>query len=99
MSTKTTREVLDLIVAGEAVIAQAIYASWHIAREDRRLREGSAPDAPPQVREALRQAQEALARVRHMAHALANEWTCHCGDYVPAGTECEWCQGCGCCEC
>jgi hypothetical protein len=99
MSTMTTRGVLDFIKAGEDSIAQAIYASCYMARGDRRLYEWSEPDAPREVAVALRQAQEALARVRHVANALANEWTCHCGGYIPAGTECEWCQGCGCCEC
>ena len=71
---ETSLLVLNLLDSALGELAQARYASWHIAREDRHLHEWSAPDAPQEVVWAITNAISVLEQVIKQGKATSPAW-------------------------
>jgi len=70
IADQTTSRVLDLVVEAESAVFQALYEGSSKVREDRYRDINPAPNAQPEVIQALREARDALHRIRVLAHRL-----------------------------
>lgn len=62
-----TKRIMELLWEAENAINQAVYESSHEVRGDRYRDVNPSPDAPPEVREAMRKAVQACEEARKSA--------------------------------
>ena len=62
-----TPRITALLWEAENAMNQAVYESSHVVREDRYRDVNPSPDAPPEVREAMRKAVQACEEARKSA--------------------------------